>query len=590
MNAKQFPFVSPFSGSIKNETFLAAGSSIKDFLLNNYLSDLEYTDADVSGFLAYIQRTTNKTFHLRESGFSEIHFPLASNAVAQNGKHKDPPLNIADALIYYHDGHGDIDDQDGYGIYAYDYKERTLKGKPVYENLVYPKKFLKDKKNLRYFFAATCYGLKNEGHYRFWQSWTTTATDGLRMIFGFSTPSEDHSGYGRFFWEEWLSGLPLSRAWLMSCLRTNTYQDGSALSFGKTVEEAISNLCTQRKFGKEKPANNFYCWSVKADEDKATKHLRSKRKFPFSFKHDKPEETLLRWVKNKTTYKFVELPYTWDKLGEIAQKINITGTAKKDLYLENNGNAYLFNGNLENLKNGEIEQSVQLRRGFQLALKISDCNYMLGYEKPELTLKEYEQLYKAAVTEINRFGFAHTGVELEFDKIFSIKFSVRNMAENNNEPPQYTGETIFQFRQVIEGLASVNSDHAVIRLSFDRAGKLTYIYNSTRPVKAEEGWLKYSLLGNDAALYNPGAIERIVSNKKRKKIEKDLLENVAKRFSKKLKTDADKKRLSIKSTHDLHFGFDFSAASPLLVAERVFDIKILNRVMGIHKERFPLEY
>jgi hypothetical protein len=84
-----------------------------------------------------------------------------------------------------------------------------------------------------------------------------------------------------------------------------------------------------------------------------------------------------------------------------------------------------------------------------------------------------------AITELKFIG---DGVDLVFDSLRIDKGQAGTPKGSGTIEDAYITDTTVIFRQVHQGIRSVNNNHGLVMLSYDNDGKLTRIHNSTKKI------------------------------------------------------------------------------------------------------------
>lgn len=335
----------------------------------------------------------------------------------------------------YHSGHGGIDAQ---GVF------RTPMGRDWGDlgTTVYSDKMQLGNEQVNYIFWSTCYSCRvSEGHtpIRTWGS----ANKGFRMLFGYESTSVDSPNYGKYFWEEWNKGKPLSTAFLDASWRIHQGQSPAVVACGADKDEAKNRLYTEREFHWEHVSTDYWYW---------------------------------RWYTADDNTRDPNYTFPKDMMIAELQPVEVD-----EQYVRSVVNLY----NVEVKLPGEV---VATREGI-FSLKEGDIRAAFGenglYEvkmaKPNLSNTEQISLRKArslADKAVKEYSLDKE-VGLTFDRVRLEGEGGGTKDEREREGPYMTGTTV-QFKQVINGLPVLTPGAGEVTVSIDNDGVVTGVHASTR--------------------------------------------------------------------------------------------------------------
>lgn len=112
---------------------------------------------------------------------------------------------------------------------------------------------------LRYMFWDTCSAVRFSHGHSPARTWTGAAK-GIRMVFGWDTPSIDSAHYGQYFWEEWNKNKSLSTAFLDASWKVLHEQVPAVAAFGATESEAVTRRDRERYLYSEAVSSDWVAW------------------------------------------------------------------------------------------------------------------------------------------------------------------------------------------------------------------------------------------------------------------------------------------------------------------------------------------
>jgi hypothetical protein len=222
---------------------LYAGSSVQVYADSSWLN-LERTHEDARGFLDYVAQFNAPNFRITDDDVAQWRFdPVFDDAQGWRG---------ADSVTaYYHSGHGAMDSA---GVFEMPMGSTWATRMSAFSNGMR----IGDQK-LRYLFLSTCDSVRVMLGDNPWRTWNGANT-GCRMIFGYSSLSEDWGGYGREFFRRWNTGVSFSQAWQDTSVGHTFQQVVSSTACGATAEEAQDRLWNERFFNGGRVSDSWYWW------------------------------------------------------------------------------------------------------------------------------------------------------------------------------------------------------------------------------------------------------------------------------------------------------------------------------------------
>ncbi len=231
--------------------------SVQDFM--GWMPELNHTHESAAGFRKYLARWYAPNFVYRDTGVGAWAFLDDPNGDEDTWESKGVERGVDAVLVAYHSSHGNMRAD---GIYmTWMGTNITGKGWSVRSDHMalgggYDKP---DSERLRYMFWDTCYGLRFRNGQNPMRTWAPHAK-GIRMIFGYESPSLDSPNYGQFFWEEWNKNKSLSTAFLDASWRICRQQTPVVLAFGATDNEASARRDGERLLFSEGASSQCGAW------------------------------------------------------------------------------------------------------------------------------------------------------------------------------------------------------------------------------------------------------------------------------------------------------------------------------------------
>ena len=408
-------------GALSIETFVNQGP-------------LSLTHDDAEGWLEYLQRWHVPNFHFRDGNVSVW-------AYEEDFDNWEDTYGLDSVLAVYHSGHGGMD---GNGVFfaplggVWDNRSDALSSNMRLGNEV-----------VNYVFWSTCFSLRvKDGHdpVRTWHP----ANLGFRMLFGFETTSVDHSGYGRFFWEEYNRPKSFARAWLDASWRISQSQEPSVVAAGASGEEALARLNNERTLEWGHVSNGWYQWWW-YDRARAADH---------------PEGVAARTLQLPKKPLVAELRPPASSLESMN---DLTARLGSDLPEPSGPQAGFF---------------ITAADGQSLSMG-ADGAYELRFAQHGGTTHEALDIGEAkrrAEEVVAEHGLDEE-VDLDFDLVRHTLSAGGGSEPGAGREDPHVIETTVQFRQRINDLPVVSQSAGDIRITLDNDGRLTSIQNTTRPVE-----------------------------------------------------------------------------------------------------------
>jgi hypothetical protein len=399
--------------------------------------DLFNTHEDAGGWINYLERFRPKNFWYAD-GNTGVWFWYEDYDNWQDTYGADAVLAV------YHAGHGGMD---GNGVF-YLPMGSNWEG----QTTAISSNMRLGNEQTNYVFLSTCESLRVlDGHnpIRTWQP----ANLGFRMLFGSDSLTEDHPGYGYWFWEQWKTGKSLSTAWLdANWYYVSKHQVPSVVACGATADEARDRVFNERYLNWDHVSSAWWSWRW-YDAARGAEFTRESNRAL-------PKELLVGELK----------PVEIDEqhITNIAERYGVASKFTRKESASDNATFYLKEG--------------QTRLAFR-----SDGSHEVQLSSPNLSNREQISLNKAkkiAENSMRRFGFDQN-VELIFDGIrLSYEAGGNAEAKDRNgaiEGP-YVTETTIQFKQVINGVPVITPGVGDVAVSVDNDGSITSVNCSTRQV------------------------------------------------------------------------------------------------------------
>jgi hypothetical protein len=297
----------------------------------------------------------------------------------------------------------------------------------------------------KYLFWSTCQSLRINGGQNPIKTWHGS-NKGLRMIFGYETNSVDNPNYGRFFWEEWRKGKTFSAAFLDASWRISRYQSPVACACGATVEEVKARLWGERFFYNVPASSAWYWWTAYNAVAMAQPLTAAQL----------PRDLLLAEFEKS------------DAEANIKRVANLTGFGKKALdnvQMDARGNYFLTQKDLTLMVGNDGQ--------FEAHLAKTNRDNMTQIES-----KKAQSIAEKLLGDHN----LNRNVELKLTSVRYATAAGASSAGSGKKVDAHVVETDFEFRQVINGMPTINADSGFVRISVDNDGKVTKIQNTTKGI------------------------------------------------------------------------------------------------------------
>jgi len=430
----------PFAGDAKeqfNKAVAAAApannmfglGSIQDFsgVFGNHGSDLSQTHGDAQGFYDYMHNFYTPNYWFKDAGVQAWQYEEPYD-------HWKNLYGVDAVLVFYHSGHGNMTPS---GVF-----QAPMGGKWGTESWFFSNHNAKFANQVsRYIFWSTCLSNRVGGGITPVTTWWNVDNNpGFRLLFGFETVSFDNPNYGKFFWNHWKNNESFSTAWLNASWDISHKQSPTAVASGSNQADATSRLFNERLFYWGAVARNYYQW---------------------------------RWyyaasiaARNKSLPK--EL-----KIAELAAAFNQEHVHALSEALDLQGNPAFSKEGEYSVKDGK--NAVTLDSKGNLNVKLAEVNYNNNSQLPE------SEALKIAEKEIARHQL-HAGEKYELDVIRLSKTAGSATGPSAVADHEHVTDTTVQFRQVINGIPSVNADAGLIRVTIDNDGTVTHLHSSVKRI------------------------------------------------------------------------------------------------------------
>ncbi|HEX8427283.1 MAG TPA: DUF6345 domain-containing protein [Hymenobacter sp.] len=393
-------------------------------------SPLGLTHEDAQGWIDYVTKFTPGNFWYKDSGVQVwLYEEQFDNWQDTYG---------ADAVVaFYHSGHGAMDNNGVFQI--------PLGSKWSNRDWAFSSDMRLGNETVRYIFWSTCFSCRVFGANNPIRTWHP-ANLGFRMLFGFETVSVDNANYGKFFWEEWSKNKSFSTAWMDASWRISHNQVPTVVATGATAAEAQQRVFNERNFFGAATSRNFYQW--RWYNAALTTMLASSAAMP--------KEPKIAILDNSALDK---------ELIKAASALGFTKKATETMLYDRDGNAYVKDGS---------------RR----AVIAKDGSVNIGTGK--YNYENTDQLSQDKAVDIAQAMLEETGfskhADLQIDKVIH-GYSCGGSSKGSGEigEPVVT-ETIVQFRQVIDGMPTINDGNGLVRVSIDNDGNIINVSNSAKKV------------------------------------------------------------------------------------------------------------
>ncbi|UOG73718.1 DUF6345 domain-containing protein [Hymenobacter tibetensis] len=397
-------------------------------------SPLGLTHEDAQGWIDYVTKFTPGNFWYKDSGVQVwLYEEQYDNWQDTYG---------ADAVVaFYHSGHGAMDNNGVFQI--------PLGSKWSNRDWAFSSDMRLGNETVRYIFWSTCYSCRISGTHNPIRTWHP-ANLGFRMLFGFETVSVDDANYGKFFWEEWNKNKSFSTAWLDASWRISHNQTPTVVATGATAAEAQNRVFNERIFDGAATSRNFYHWRWYSAAATTSEMLLASTAAI-------PAEPKIAILESATTQD--------RELVKAATVLGFSNKATETMLYDRDGNAYL--------KDGDKRASVA--KDGTISIVTGKYNY-----------ENTRQISQDKAITIAKSVLAETGfdkkADLRIEKVIH-GFSCGGSSKGGGEigEPVVT-ETIVQFRQLIDGLPTINDGNGLVRVSIDNDGNVIAITNSAKKV------------------------------------------------------------------------------------------------------------
>jgi hypothetical protein len=397
-------------------------------------SSLSLTHEDAQGWIDYVTKFTPGNFWYKDAGVQVWLYEEAyDNWQDTYG---------TDAVVaFYHSGHGAMD---GNGVF-----QAPLGSKWDNRDWAFSNRMSLGNETVRYLFWSTCFSLRVFGANNPIRTWHDV-NQGFRMLFGYETTSVDNPNYGKFFWEEWNKGKSFSTAWLDASWRISHNQVPTAMATGINAAEAQSRLFNERNFYAAAGSRNYYQWrwynaasSIRA----AINEINYNQQLP-------PMVALYTKDDDRA-----------DRAAKVANALGLTKKATSQLLYDKYGAAYFQDKN----KRATISNDGHI-------------NIHTG----EFNFKNTDAFDQGKAVRLSKEVIGECGIDkhatLEFDKVIHGYTCSGNTKGSGKIGTPTISETIVQYRQVINGMKSINSGNGIVRVAIDNDGKVMDVFDSTKQV------------------------------------------------------------------------------------------------------------
>jgi len=400
-------------------------------------SSLSKTHEDADGFLHYPTQFAGQAANF-----------WRKDAGVQVWKYEETYDNWQDTLgmdavmVFYHSGHGAMSNS---GIF-----QAPLGSKWDNRDWAYSNNMAFANEELRYLFWSTCFSLRVSGADSPVRTWWAPNKGGLRMLFGYETTSVDKPEYGLNFWDEWKKGKTFARAFLDASWRISHNQVPVVMAAGANQTEAVNRLNTERLFSRGAVTKGWYQWQWIGTLPNRASASRTKV----------PKKLNALILSNK----FEEN----QRVSAIAREAGVTRTNAGTIALDDAGNRMVSSKDVQVYVNAEGALNVHFGK----------ANFK------NTTLLDEAKAIKIAQRAISGLNLGK-GIELDLGTL-RHRFTCGGTEEGSGKMDKQSAiETIVQFRQSHNGVASVNSDHGLIAVSVDNDGRVVNLYDSTKTVLGE---------------------------------------------------------------------------------------------------------
>lgn len=296
----------------------------------------------------------------------------------------------------------------------------------------------------RYIFWSTCESLRVLAGHSPIRTWGNQPNPGFRMIFGFETVSWDNPNYGKNFWDHWKKGESLSSSWLNGSWDIAHDQAPSVAACGANADEARNRVFNER-YLEAGTASHAYWWWRWYNVSRAAR--AASRRIPRD-----PQLAVLR-------------PSSAD-LVDPTQLADRFGFSGRGLSAPPDGRFLA--------RNGERSLSRDARGAIDVRLARANLD-----NDAALPVTRARGLAEDA---IRQFDLDRSN-SLVFDRVLMAQSAGGSLAGDGRIEQGRTSETIFQYRQQINGMPVITSDAGIVRVGVDNDGRVTTLHSSLREVE-----------------------------------------------------------------------------------------------------------
>ena len=419
------------SAVISGSADMYGACSIENF---SSASPLSLTHEDAQGWIDYVTKFTPGNFWYKDAGVQVWMYEEAfDNWQDTYG---------TDAVVaFYHSGHGNMD---GNGVF-----QAPLGSKWDNRDWAFSNRMSLGNETVRYLFWSTCFSLRVFGAHNPIRTWHSV-NQGFRMLFGFETTSVDNPNYGKFFWEEWNKGKSFSTAWLDASWRISQNQVPTVVATGVSAAEAQARVYNERNFFSAAGSRNYYHWRWYNAASMVQAGINA-------MNYDLQVPPMVALFSNEN-----------DQAERAAKVANALGLSKKStnqLLYDRYGAAYFQDKN----------KKATISNDGHINIHTGDFNF-----------KNTDAYDQVKAVELSKNVIAECGIDkianLELEKVvhgYSCNGSTKGSGKIG-EPS--IAETIVQYRQMINGLPSINAGNGIVRVVIDNDGKVTNVFDSTKQV------------------------------------------------------------------------------------------------------------
>ena len=453
MKATIIEDISPLAAAVKSRALKANISGSADMYgacsLEKFssASSLSLTHEDAQGWLDYVTKFVPGNFWYRDGGVQVWKYEEAyDNWQDTYG---------ADAVVaFYHSGHGNMD---GNGVF-----QAPLGSKWDNRDWAFSNRMALGNETIRYLFWSTCFSLRVFGVHNPIRSWHAV-NKGLRMIFGFETTSVDNGDYGKNFWNNYkqlAQGKPLGTCWLDASWQISHNQVPTVMATGTTAAEAQQRVYNENKFYSNPGSANFYWWRW-YNAARATQLART------SLEGIPKNAQMAVLAGNKDTAADVK---------KIVKALGFTAKNAGNIMMDKNGNSIIR----------DVKKQATL-----------DTFGRINVETGKHNFKNTDVLDKEKALSIAEGVIAQSGLDkkatLQLDKII-YGYSCGGSSKGSGKiEEEQTTETILQYRQVIDGLPTINAGNGLVRVALDNDGNIISFNSSVKKVDSLSAFPKGSM-------------------------------------------------------------------------------------------------